>query len=91
MSISNTSGHSVVSFTKNGTKFLEIEGFILGNHLNIVEMKAYTSGGSANGILATIEEVSGSLFIPDGKYVLWPRAALKKQGSSPFFMAKAKS
>lgn len=89
ISIRNDSGLSEISFTKNGSTLLDINGFLLGDHLNIVEMKVHTAGGSANGIIASIEEVTDSLFIPDGRYGLWTRAEAMKQGMSPFFMAKS--
>lgn len=83
-----------------GTEFYQINGFVLTELFNSIEADALTDPVGFNGVMGLVEQVSGSLFLPNGIYSLWsldtadPSQDSKLPGKNmygvhPFFMGRA--
>lgn len=88
VTITNSSdGTGVISIIFDGTKVYEISGFFITENLNYIQSKVFSAPGLQGRIIATIEEIKDSMFVPDGYYSFWIQQEIRKQSASPFFMA----
>jgi alpha-glucosidase (family GH31 glycosyl hydrolase) len=83
-----------------GAKIFSLNGFLLGENLNIIDGVAHTSPTNFKGIMGLPEQVASNLFLPDGVFSLWSRdqpdpvqtgtlPSSNMYGTHPVYFAKA--